>query len=69
MQVLRLAGRCLDGAERDGGSLFHLVPDGAWKSLCGAKPGRKSAGWSPYKGASPTCIRCVSRQQKQEERS
>lgn len=26
IKPLRLAGRCLDGAERDGGRLFHAVP-------------------------------------------
>lgn len=68
LQILRLAGRCSDGAERDGGTLFHVVPEGSWKALCGAQPGRRSVGWSAYVRATPSCIRCVSKQQKIEQR-
>lgn len=55
----RLAGRCLDGAERDGGRRFHAVVRGSYKALCGAKPGRQSAGWSERLGDRATCSRCI----------
>src|SRR5688572_12887157 len=52
----RLAGRCADGFERDGGSLYHAVK--GWSALCGAKPGRRSAGWSEHQGDRVTCPKC-----------
>lgn len=58
-EARRLAGRCADGAERDGGSLWHAVPARAWKALCGAEPGRRSAGWSQRVGDAVTCPRCA----------
>jgi hypothetical protein len=61
LEPLRLAGRCRDGAERDGGSLYHAVARGAWRALCGAEPGRQSAGWSAHAGAAVTCPRCLGR--------
>jgi hypothetical protein len=57
LQFLRLSGRCANGAERDGGSKYHAVA-GYGVALCGAKPGRLSAGWSMYPGAAVTCPRC-----------
>jgi hypothetical protein len=56
LQFLRLAGRCANGAERDGGSKYHAVA--GYVALCGAKPGRRSAGWSLYPGDMVTCPRC-----------
>jgi hypothetical protein len=55
----RLAGRCANGAERDGGTLFHAVPAGKWDALCGAHPGRRSAGWSQYAGDGVSCPKCL----------
>lgn len=61
MKALRLAGRCANGAERDGGARYHAVP-ASGAALCGAKPGRRSAGWSPYEGPAVSCPRCLARQ-------
>lgn len=60
-------GRCANGAERDGGTLFHarlLKTDGypKWVPVCGVAPGRRSAGWSewrPYDTQPVTCPRCL----------
>jgi hypothetical protein len=55
---LRLMGRCRDGAERDSGTRFHAVRVGCWSAICGAKPGKRSAGWSSHQGTEPTCPLC-----------
>lgn len=58
----RLTGRCANGGELDGGSLFHAVPENdsiMGKALCGAKPGRRSNGWSLADGERITCKRCL----------
>lgn len=60
MTALRLAGRCANGSERDRGSLFHSVPQGKDVALCGAEPGRRSAGWCSDPGDAVTCPRCLS---------
>lgn len=57
--ILRLAGRCSDGSERGKGSRFHAVPTGMYRALCGARPGRHSAGWSWTPGDAVTCPRCL----------
>ena len=57
----RLSGRCSDGAERDGGTVYHVVMADSDRAVCGAKPGRRSAGWSPYHGADVTCDVCRQR--------
>jgi hypothetical protein len=77
--LVRLSGRCADGAERDGGRRIHVVltanPLGhapAWaKALCGAKPGRRSAlGFVEVDGAeNPTCPRCARLAEKLAGRS
>lgn len=56
---LRLAGRCVSGAERGKGVRYHAVPHESHKALCGAKPGRHSAGWSCTAGETVTCPRCL----------
>jgi len=61
VQPRRLAGRCVDGSERDGGALYHGVEAGQHTALCGAKPGRRSIGWSMHKGDGVTCARCLSK--------
>lgn len=66
-EVLRLMGRCCDGAERDSGTLFHAVPTDNHKALCGRKPGRRSAGWIGKRGAVVTCPRCIRVQEKAAE--
>lgn len=64
-----LAGRCTSGEERGHGTRVHLVPgerDGfngvrGWTALCGAEPGRRSAGWSAWPGMAASCPRCLKR--------
>lgn len=64
--LVRLAGRCADGGERDGGRRIHVVlsepglcAPSAGRALCGAEPGRRSAGWVEVDGPEqPTCPRC-----------
>lgn len=62
LRALSLTGRCADGAERGKGTLRHAVADKSWAALCGAKPGRLSAGWNDF-AARPveetTCPRCL----------
>ena len=65
-----LAGRCANGAEADGGLLWHAVDkDNKWIALCGAKPGKRSAGWAPWdtedaKDHAVTCPRCLAKLKK-----
>lgn len=56
--VGRLTGRCCDGAERDGGTKWHLILNPG-KALCGAKPGRLSNGFLEEDGREVTCPRCL----------
>ena len=70
-----LLGRLANGAERDRGLLVHLVPDPGGpdhtrgnrskQALCGAKPGRRSVGWSHWNTnldpGPATCPRCLKR--------
>jgi hypothetical protein len=64
IRKLRLAGRCANGNERDGGKQFHAVEWPKGRALCGAKPGRLSS-WSEHNGDAVTCPRCVARLQTQ----
>lgn len=68
--IFYLAGRCIDGAERDGGTLFHAVLNNG-KSLCGKIPGKRSAGW--FEGhllPQPiTCAICLKRAIKATEQN
>jgi len=65
-QPRRKSGRCANGNERDGGALYHAVPDhDPWaKALCGTKPGDRGNGWSEYAGESVTCKRCIKKQER-----
>lgn len=56
-RITYLTGRCADGAERDKGTLCHAVVN-EYRALCGAKPGRLSAGWSPHASDTVTCEKC-----------
>lgn len=67
------AGRCVTGAERDHGILFHVrmldennMP--SWTPLCGKAPGRRSAGWSTWRpaGQEVTCPACKRRLERIE---
>ena len=60
-QVMTLAGRCANGFEMDHGRLNHAVSEVG--ALCGAKPGRRSVGWSREFG-DVTCPRCVAKLRK-----
>lgn len=57
IRVLRLLGRCTDGAERGAGRHWHAVEGGV--ALCGARYGRWSAGWTEYQGERVTCPKCL----------
>ena len=71
MKSLYLSGRCANGSERDCGMLYHAVPDESNKALCGAKPGRRSAGWRgdwPQDEHGPVnCPRCLRRMARIEK--
>ena len=75
----RLAGRCANGFERDGGRLHHVIPGESSRdlhhrrALCGAAPGRRSVGFEPVNmldgsGRPPArvCARCERRRQAME---
>lgn len=68
IRPLKMIGRCATGAERDKGARFHAVPEGTgWQpALCGASPGRRGNGWSPYQGDGVTCPRCLSRMERHQ---
>lgn len=58
-----LSGRCATGAERGRGKLVHAVKGTAYPwyrpAMCGAKPGRLSAGWSEQVNEPVTCSKCL----------
>jgi len=56
----RLAGGCRTGSDT-GGRLWHALPAGSDVAVCGATYGRRSAGWSEYRGRVITCRRCLRR--------
>jgi hypothetical protein len=68
----QLAGRCLTGEQRGHGTRTHAIdvaPErippqrsnlvSFIKALCGAEPGRRSAGWSAWDGMVVDCPRCI----------
>jgi hypothetical protein len=66
IQIARKTGRCADGAERDGGRIYHAVASdmktpGWEKALCGTAPGRRHGnGWDTQHAPEiPTCARCA----------
>lgn len=60
-----LLGRLANGAERDHGMIVHAVVKA--KSLCGAKPGGRSAGWSFDPEERVTCLKCLANIEKLEK--
>lgn len=69
MRYATLTGRCWNGAERDHGRVVHVVDDDQifGPALCGAKPGKRSNGWSEYPHEKPTCPRCIKKLEKAEK--
>lgn len=59
MRAVKLAGRCSNGFERDGGREAHALPNTSWVAVCGAAPGKRSAGWSSYDETEIICAKCV----------
>jgi len=69
--ILRMTGRCANGAERDGGRLWHavratersgLIGVSPWATaVCGKIPGHGGNGWSGAAGDEITCKRCIAR--------
>lgn len=58
----RLLGRLANGTEAGKGSLVHVVPEDANRSLCGATYGAaRSVGWSDELQGPATCPRCLAR--------
>jgi hypothetical protein len=60
-----MLGHCANGAQRDTGSVAHVLDSLSLTntSLCGRKPGRRSAGWSeplpdPLPKWAQPCSRC-----------
>lgn len=74
--AMRMMGRCANGCEADSGRLYHarlIGPHGSFKALCGAAPGRRSAGWADFLDAmkpveKTTCSRCLSKFKREAER-
>lgn len=60
-KAARKIGRCANGAERGKGYVYHALESGRWVALCGAKPGRQSAGWQsePEPLDRLNCPRCL----------
>lgn len=63
-QVRSLAGRCRSGIDTHG-TLFHALDFENEIALCGAKPGRRSVGWSAWgHGKDANCKRCLKKLEK-----
>lgn len=62
-QVMSLTGRCANGSELDHGTRYHAVEIASYKAKCGAKPGRRSVGWSREINKAVTCPRCIKKLQ------
>lgn len=57
--VRSLAGRARSGIDTHG-TLFHAIAFDQHIAFCGAKPGRRSIGWSLWgKGQDANCKRCL----------
>lgn len=70
LEVLSMAGLCNNGANRTSGRLYHLVPTGSNVALCGARPGRRSAGWYTWDDNRPseaTCRNCITRKERYQQ--
>ena len=68
-QVMSLAGRCANGSELDHGTRYHAVELDRTSAFCGAKPGRRSVGWTRELNKEVTCPRCIARLAKIAQRA
>jgi len=63
--AMYLAGRCANGSELDSGTLWHALQnlETSRTAMCGARPGRRSAGWRGYPDEihAVTCKRCLAK--------
>ncbi len=72
--IVMKPGRCSTGAQRDSGTVSHLLPlgiaeqigsGGTWaKALCGTVPGKTTQGWAyppPNRPRMPQCENCRER--------
>jgi hypothetical protein len=61
-------GRCANGSELGGGSIWHATKPGEYKALCGTKPGRLTPGWSSWHYSNViTCPKCLKKWQAMQE--
>lgn len=60
-----LLGRLSNGCESDHGKKIHACEPGKTaaycrgKALCGAEPGKRSAGWSDIENSPVNCSKCL----------
>ena len=66
-QPMEMLGRLANGFELDHGRRVHAVADGQNKAMCGAKPGKRSVGWSRSTSDEVTCPRCVKKLKKSND--
>ena len=61
-----LTGRCRTATD-SAGTVAHAVAGVSWweTALCGAKPGKRSNGWSEYRPSAVTCPKCLAKLAKQ----
>ena len=68
-RIIQLAGRCASGYEGGHGTRSHAVEMFSNKAMCGAKPGKRSVGWSSYQDKEVTCPRCAEKVAKTDARA
>ena len=66
VHAARLAGASRTGSDR-AGTVFHALPVGTYKAVCGKTYGKRSAGWSEYYGRAVTCPACLRKLAKMGE--
>jgi hypothetical protein len=70
-----LIGRSRTATDSMGTRIHAVEVDGTsypafyGKAICGAKPARRSNGWSEYRTAAPTCPKCIAKLAKLQEQS
>lgn len=59
------AGRCFNGAHRDGGTIVHAIPNISVngsnfnKAFCGTRPGIRGYGWNDTIEKPVNCEKCI----------